>query len=303
MLILARIGQYLGASGLFGGALLLARQQCGLPRSGGPSLNERRLLMASVLMLSLSTVAALVLQAAAMAGDDPLPDLPMLGMVLASTSFGHAVMVRLAVTLAAIPLLLGLPTYRRLRAMTVLGAVSMLTLAWGGHGVSDTGWAGLLHLGADSVHLLAAGLWIGALSILVVMAMETSSAGGVTTWRLERALSGFSGAGTIAVALLILTGLVNGWFLVGPRHLASLVTTLYGRLLLAKLALFAAMLGLAAIHRWRLTPRLASAAAGSGGHGIVVTEIRRSIALETAFAVLVLSLVGWLGTLAPPAGD
>lgn len=298
MLTLARTGQYLGVSGLFGGALLLARQRCGVPSPG-----ERRLLTASVLMQSLSTVAALVLQAAAMAGDDPLPDLAMLGMVLTSTSFGHAVAVRLAVTLAAIPLLLALPTPRRLRAMTALGASAMLTLAWGGHGVADAGRAGLLHLGADIVHLLAAGLWIGALGVLVVMAVEPTSAPGVTARRLERALSGFSGAGTLAVALLILTGLVNGWFLVGPRHLAGLVTTLYGRLLLAKLALFAAMLGLAASHRWRLTPRLEAAAAGSSGARAVVTEIRRSIALETAFAVLVLTLVGWLGTLAPPAGD
>lgn len=300
MLVLARTGQYLGASGLFGGSLFLARQHLDLPSS-----NERRLLMASVLVLAVSTVAALVLQAAAMAGEDaPLADLSMLGMVLTSTSFGYAVAARLAVTLTAIPLLLGPATRGRLWMMTLLGAAATLSLAWGGHGVADEGGAGLLHLGADIVHLLAAGLWVGALGILVVMVMEHLAAtGGITTRRLDRALSGFSGAGTLAVSLLILTGLVNCWFLIGPDHLAALATTLYGRILLAKLALFTAMLALAAAHRWRLTPRLEAAAASDGDARTVVIEIRRSIALETAFAVLVLGLIGWLGTLAPPMAD
>ena len=300
MLVLARTGQYLGASGLFGGSLFLARQHPDLPSS-----NERRSLMALVLVLAASSVAALVLQAASMAGeDDPLADPSMLGMVLTSTSFGYAVAVRIVVTLTAIALLLRSSTRRRLWMMTLLGAAATLSLAWGGHGVADEGEAGLLHLGADIVHLLAAGLWIGALAILVVMVMEhLATTDGIATRRLDRALSGFSGAGTLAVSLLILTGLVNGWFLIGPDHLAALATTLYGRILLAKLGLFTAMLGLAAAHRWRLAPRLEAAAASDDDARTVVIVIRRSIAIEAALAILVLGLIGWLGTLAPPLGE
>ena len=71
----------------------------------------------------------------------------------------------------------------------------------------------------------------------------------------HRALHGFGTVGTIVVAALVITGLINAWLLVGPDNISALRTTFYGRLLLAKLALFAAMLGFAALNRFRLTPR------------------------------------------------
>jgi len=42
--------------------------------------------------------------------------------------------------------------------------------------------------------------------------------------------------GYVAVAVLIASGLINSWYLVGS--FAALLGTLYGRLLLAKLSLF-----------------------------------------------------------------
>jgi copper resistance protein D len=42
--------------------------------------------------------------------------------------------------------------------------------------------------------------------------------------------------GYVAVAVLIASGLINSWFLVGS--FAALLGTLYGRLLLVKLSLF-----------------------------------------------------------------
>ena len=74
--------------------------------------------------------------------------------------------------------------------------------------------------------------------------------------------------------------------------------TTYGRLLLAKLALFGAMLGLAAINRWRLTPALAAAGSDAGAWP-AERRIRLSIMLETTAAILILVLVAWLGTLDP----
>jgi len=60
--------------------------------------------------------------------------------------------------------------------------------------------------------------------------------------------------GYVAVATLIGTGLVNSWYLV--RNVTALLTTQYGQLLLAKLALFAGMLSLAAINRFWLVPSM-----------------------------------------------
>src|SRR5262249_56858630 len=67
----------------------------------------------------------------------------------------------------------------------------------------------------------------------------------------------FSTLGLISVGLLIATGIVNGWILAGS--VPALIGTGYGRLLLAKVALFFAMVAVAAVNRLRLTPRLALA--------------------------------------------
>ena len=64
----------------------------------------------------------------------------------------------------------------------------------------------------------------------------------------------FSEVGVVSVACLIATGLVNSWYLVGG--VPGLLGTSYGRLLLLKLCLFAAMLAVATANRRRWTPML-----------------------------------------------
>src|SRR6266700_1259161 len=65
-----------------------------------------------------------------------------------------------------------------------------------------------------------------------------------------RILLRFSSMGYVAVATLVGSGLVNSWFLVGS--VSNLLKTLYGQILLGKLALFAAMLALATANRFWL---------------------------------------------------
>jgi putative copper export protein len=59
------------------------------------------------------------------------------------------------------------------------------------------------------------------------------------------------------------THLINSWFLVGS--VSSLLTTLYGQILLAKVAFFAAMLALAAANRFWLVPRMIETRMGVSG--------------------------------------
>ena len=115
----------------------------------------------------------------------------------------------------------------------------------------------------------------------------------------HRSLEGFSIAGTIFVALVIGSGLVNGWMLVGPQNILVLALTLYGQLLIAKLILFGIMLALAAANRFRLTPAFNSALQSGRTFGVVMM-LRKSLALELSFALIILGLVAWLGTLEPP---
>jgi putative copper resistance protein D len=117
--------------------------------------------------------------------------------------------------------------------------------------------------------------------------------------RTHRALHRFGTAGTAVVVTLFITGLINGWLILGPSGLVGIMSSFYGQILLAKLALFAAMLGLAALNRFRLTPSFA-VSIGNGDHFAALAALRWSLAIETSWIVLVLGLVSWLGTLAPP---
>ncbi|MGF2508145.1 CopD family protein, partial [Ralstonia pseudosolanacearum] len=110
--------------------------------------------------------------------------------------------------------------------------------------------------------------------------------------------SGFAGLGTLIVATLAVTGAANYLLIVGPT-VEGLFTTVYGGLLLAKLAVFALMLGLAAANRFRLSPRLA-AAVRSGDPAGAVSALRASLIAEACLGGIILGLVAWLGVLSPP---
>ena len=69
------------------------------------------------------------------------------------------------------------------------------------------------------------------------------------------------------------------------------MTTDYGRLVLLKIGLFAAMVAIAAVNRFHLTPRLPAAGA--------LRALQRNSLAETGLGLCVLLFVGALGTLAP----
>jgi len=165
----------------------------------------------------------------------------------------------------------------------------------------DEAAMGWVHLAADILHLIASGAWVGALlGLLLLVSRPAARVDAAHLGVTHRALHGFGTVGTIVVGTIAVTGLVNGWMLVGVSNLSALPATLYGQLLLAKLALFVAMLGLASLNRFRLTPAFERSIAASD-HGRALGTLRTSLAIETACVVAVLGLVAWLGTLAPPA--
>lgn len=298
--ITVRFLLYLDLMLLFGLPLFGLYALRGGERADASILRLRALtVMLAVLALILSAMA-LILLAASMAGLSPLEvDRETVALLLTGTQAGTAWLVRAAALLAA--LVLPLIGWRRpglaLMGVVLAAAIALSTLPWTGHGAMDEGIAGWVHLSADIVHLLASGVWIGALGGLVLLIFRPVAGMSATHVALShRALEGFSDIGTGAVALIVLTGLVNGWFLVGIANLGAMVTALYGQLLSAKLLLFLGMLVLAAINRFRLTPALAD-----GGTQAAIGALRRSLFAETGLAVTILALVAWLGTLSPPA--
>ncbi|SPA18505.1 Copper resistance protein D [Cupriavidus taiwanensis] len=252
------------------------------------------------------SLLALVEMARAMTGASDYAALQahVLAMIVTGTDFGVAWCVRVAALLLFVLAGMNLRHLHRLRApcavLAAYGGVALATLAWGGHGAMHDGAVRYLHLASDVAHLLAAGAWVGALAAFLLLAWPGSTPHGEALALLSRSANGFSRIGTRIVVLLVITGVLNYWFIVGPV-MPEFAPMSYGGLLAAKLALFATMLGLAAANRFALAPRL-EAAARTGERGAAlqaVQALRRSLLLEAGTAALVLALVAVLGMLSP----
>ena len=219
-----------------------------------------RLAWGSVALAVLSGVAMLAVQTANM-GERPLFDLwsdGLVATVLLDTDFGHVWLVRLAliVLLAAAlrPPYFGAPAPAWRRAAALALAVAFVAaLAFAGHAAAGDGVEGVIHEAADVLHLVAAAAWVGALvPLAIVLAAAKDGGGGLAIAR--AATLRFSTLGVASVGTVLATGIVNTFELAGT--VAALFGTSYGRLLLVKIALFLAMLAIAAVNRMRLTPQL-----------------------------------------------
>lgn len=295
--VFARLVAFAAGAALFGAPLFLLY---GLGREGAARAPSRPWLIVCAVLVVTSALGALVAQTGVMAGDPAAGfDPSTLRDVLTGGGFGASIVARACAGCLAFALLLAAPPGRTLWAATTLfGGVALAALAWSGHGGADEGTAGLVHAGADVIHLLAAGVWLGALAGFVALLAERPREPARVA-ALQGALQGFSGVGSLVVAAIVASGLVNSWFLVGLDHLGDLLGSPWGVLLLVKLGLFAAMLGFAALNRFRLTPNLAAALPGDAAPEL--HALSRSIALETATGLAILALVAVLGVLAPPA--
>jgi putative copper resistance protein D len=301
--VAARLAQFAAGVILFGTPLFLLYGYRGAPAQALPW--PRRQLGASAMVLLAGALVSLIAQTAMMAGDPAMAfDAETLAAVAGETAFGAAIAARVVLAGLALAAALAMrPGHRLWLALAVLGGAALATFAWTGHGATEEGAAGLVHAAFDILHLLAAGVWLGALMALVLVVRPGAATSDPRALRaLHAALVGFSGVGSAVVAVLLLTGLANSWFLVGLDGLPRLTGSPYGLLLIAKLALFAAMLGLAAANRFRHTPALARALE-AGTAEAALPALRRSVALETVTGLGVLALVSVLGTLAPIAAQ
>lgn len=301
-LVLVRLAQYAGAAILFGSSLFFLHA---LPRDGPVSAAElgwpRRLLLGGAALMLAGGLVGLVVQTATMAGSLSEALKPAsLQFMVSGTGIGRAAVARAAVGALAVLALVTQRPGRGLWAVVCgLGAAGGVSLAWMGHGAATEGPGGTVHLVSDIFHSLAAAVWVGALTAFFILLWPHQPAAPERSRALHAALRGFSGLGSILVATLVTTGLVNSWFLVGIDRLGGLWTTDYGRLLLAKLLLFAFMLALAAANRFRLTPALQASLNGDLPPEEALARLKSSVVLETGSGFAILVLVAWLGTLAP----
>lgn len=240
------------------------------------------------------------LEAASMSGQ-PLRDAitpDVLGKVLGSTLFGHLWIGRAAV-LAALAAWVARPVRTQKGVLgdtvgLVLAGAFVVSLAWVGHAAGVEGAEGAALLASQVLHLGAAAGWLGGLPPLgVTLALSRGRPG--TLGFAAAVTRRFSLLGVVCVAVLVLSGIVNSWVLVGT--IPGLLGTPYGQILLIKLALVAGMVALAAVNRFWLTP------AFDREPRRAVRILERTVTIETALGIGVLVAVGALGAAAPAAHE
>lgn len=275
-LILCKWVHYLTAMLLFGGSLFRLRLG-----SGGAAVDRAlgRALAVAAAGALLSTIFWLLLEAGNM-GDgwaDTL-DPATVSAVVTDTSFGHVFAARILLAL----LLLPAATNGRWALLASVSGTFLASLALTGHAAMDEGTSGLIHQTCHAVHLLAGGAWLGALLPLWLVLRRKAEDAAAAVEASRR----FSAPGNVAVTLVVLSGLGNGWFLIGS--LGALVATPYGLTLVAKLVLVGGMLACATLNRFVFLPRRA------------VGGLERCVAVELTLGAGVLAAASWLGTLPPP---
>ncbi len=165
-----------------------------------------------------------------------------------------------------------------LYALTLAAAIVVAPFL--GHG-AGTLWRGALH----SLHLAVTGAWLGT---VVVLALASGRAPSATRASALAAIIGrFSPWALACAAAAGASGVVLAWLYLGS--VAALVETTYGRLLLAKLALVAAIGGCGFVNWQRVR-------AGTAPRVPVVQA-------EAVFAVLTIAVTAWLTETEHPASD
>ncbi|ANY22460.1 copper resistance D family protein [Gordonia terrae] len=158
-----------------------------------------------------------------------------------------------------------------------LAAIGVLATSIAGHAGNDS-WGPFL-IGA---HALAAAWWCGLLAAMLI------SVRGRSGW--ARSLPVFSGRAPWAVGVLTVTGLISGLVEIdGP---ANLVSSGYGRILLAKAVVLVILVGLAAWHRRRWLPAVQR-------HRSSETASVRAAVVELAIMAVALGLAAGLSATAP----
>ncbi len=200
--------------------------------------------------------------------------------VLLHTVFGHLLTARLVLLLIAAALW----DMRREAAALLCCGLALVLQAGHSHGVAMGGPAWLI--GAATLHVLAAGAWLGALPALALVVRSQDFP--IAT----AAASRFSPLGMVCVATLLLTAAAQFFVLV--MGLPGLLGTAYGWMICAKSLGFIALLALAAGNRFRLTPALAAATPAAK------SRLTRAILAEIFLGLLVVAAAGVLTELQPP---
>lgn len=237
--------------------------------------------------IGLAVIAYLPLQTARIGdGWNDALNFHLLYRVASDTSVGVAWCCQM-LCLAGLGLLRTRAPACRLQIDVLASALLLLTLTMTGHAVMDDGWLRIAHQCNDALHLLSGGGWAGAL--IVVLALLPRIAKADSSASAQLALRRFSNAGHIAVFLVLISGSVSTFLIVGSWPFNWALP--YQRLLSIKIVLVLLMTMLAILNRYLLVPRMR----GSAAPRLFI----QATCAEIGLALIVMLLVARFGMLEP----
>lgn len=250
-----------------------------------------RVLVISLALLSLTSIAILLARAATISGRS-VPELGgVVPLVLMQTDFGHAWLVRAG---AVLLLWIACTTFQADRPQRLLHWALLACLAIVAYTRSATGHAGdhgdfTFAVWIDWLHLMAAGLWGGVVMVFIVAVYPSlrhhAEAGQALTFR---RFSRIAGAG---LGLAATTGVYKAWAALGGWQ--PLWTTHYGTILAWKLGLVLLMALLGATNRFRHVPALVRTRLEDPSSPARQSPAFRALALTCAAeALLMIVIVG-----------
>lgn len=212
---------------------------------------------------------------------------------LLESRYGQVVLRKsiLALVYAVLAVLSPTSLIGRLSILGVGGAI-IYHISGAAHSASN----GILAFTSDLIHVTALSVWGGSLFYFAVARWPRVNGDDrePSVFGLIRAARRLSRIGVVAVTALTVTGIVMGIYLI--YGMPALPGTPYGAALLRKVAIFAALLGIAAANHFYFLPGL------ERGKRLAhfVRGFRRAVVAEALLLVLILAGTGVLTTQSPP---
>jgi putative copper resistance protein D len=286
-LVIVRLAHFAANMLLFGtGTFLWALVPADLARALiGP---VRRIVAGATVAIVITVVTWMGLEAGQMGDGWPdVMDPAVLTSVWVDTSFGRVWQWRTGLCIALVGVV-AIDRYDRWIFIVPASALLLASLGLVGHATMQSGLTGMLHYLNHSVHLLAAGAWLGGLLPFILCLRHFDDPR--TRTQARTVLLRFSRWGHLVVLLVVLTGIVNIVLTLGvwPVDLSSP----YQTLLIAKIVVVAAMIAIAIFNRYVLMPRL-----GIGPPGASALKINSIV--EVVLGCSALTLVSIFGLLDP----
>lgn len=215
------------------------------------------------------------------------------------TSFGTTWIIRMAATVALLGVWFwmersGRLSFRRQIPLLALSLVLIGTTTMMGHGMASGQPPAVV---LDYIHNLVSAVWIGGVIFFAWVLLP--SFGILDDNTREKmslaAIPRFSIAITVAIGVVIISGPALMWML--ESNAGVIAQSTYGRLIIAKILLAGAMIGIGGYHQFGIQRR------AEAGAGSVSRRLRRSLRAEAVVGIALLGVVALLTNATLPEGE